>query len=162
MIVLGRAYKENLVLGISMAVVAVGLFLVLGIVLWAATIARIILSTFFFAFSLFCFVFFSTLIILQLLTADDVILYDRAELKIIVRRYRSQYEIALKDIAEIKYYNKGLLSIGPIFFRQELDYGKIGFHLSGGKKIISPNVVKIRETYKSLIDLLAENREDSL
>lgn len=158
--ILGRAYKENLVLGIIMAVVSVACFIALGIILFDITLTRIILSSFFFTFALFCLVFFSTLIILQLLTAENIILFNEQERQFTVYRYRREYKISLNDLREVKYYNKGLLSFGPLIFRTEFDYGKIVFLLNNGTKIVTPNVTKVVETYNLIKDLLDKNNND--
>lgn len=158
--ILGRAYKENLILGIIMAIVAVGLFVALGIILFDTTLARIIVSALFFAFALFCFVFFLTLIILQLLTADIIISFSEQDRQFIINGYRKTFKFTLNDLAEISYYNKGLLSFGAFIFRQEFEYGKICFRLLSGKKIVTPNIENIKECYSDIDDLINKNREE--
>lgn len=158
--VLGRAYKENLVLGITMAIVAIGLLVALGIILFDATIARIIISSFFFAFAFIACAFFLTLIILQLLTSDDVILFDENEGCFIVNGYRRKFEIALNDLNEVKFYNKGFLSFGPFIFKQDFEYGKICFKLMNGKKIITPNINNVKECHLDINILIVKNREN--
>lgn len=152
--IIGRAYKENLIFGIAMAVVAVGLFVALGIILFDTTLARIIISALFFAFAFFCSVFFITLIVLQLLTADTIISYSEQDKQFIINGYRKKFKVALNDLVEVKYYNRGFLSFGAIIFKQEFEYGKICFRLQGGTKIVTPNIENIKECYSDIIDLI--------
>lgn len=153
--ILGRAYKDNLILAIPMAVISVGLFVAIGIITWGDTVARKVVGALFFAVAFLLFVYFSVLIVLQIITQNDVILLNEGNNQLIINRYRRTRTLKFLELEKIEYRNKGLLSLGCIIFPSKLSYGKIIFTLKSGERVITPTVVEVIETHELILNELS-------
>lgn len=146
--VLARAYKENLILGVPMAVISSVLFVFIGIILFDSAAAMIALSCVFFLIALGCLIYFIVLVIRQIMTKAEVVLYDEINTWFTVNCYRQANIIRIDEIIRVEYRNKGLLSFSFIIFSNEFSYGKIIFFLKSGKKIVTPNIENVTEAYE--------------
>ncbi len=153
--VLGRAYKDNLILGIPMAVISVGLFVAIGIITWGDTVAREVVASLFFVSAFLLFIYFSVLIVLQIITKDDIILLNEDNKQLIVNRYRHTRTIYFSELEKAEYRNKGLLSLSFIIFPCKFSYGKIIFTLKNGERVVTPNIVDVIDTHKLILNKLS-------
>ncbi len=150
--IIGFGHKDNLYLGIIMFIIIFLATIIGGIVIFidGKSIYNIIFAILFWLFSLGILILAIALIVIQLKTKKEIILYDANEHIFILNLLNSTIRINSNDIIRIEYCNKGISSLGFLLFPCEMSYGKIFFILNDGIKIKTPLIDNIIDVYHEL------------
>lgn len=154
MIVIAKSHKENLILGGTMFGILIFMCIICGGLIFRPSPIYVVVSSFFWLFSLFMIIFSIYLIYTQTHTKDNIIEYDEYSCVIVIHCIKSDYSINKQKIKNIKLYNKGFQSLGPLIFLSQQSYGKIAFELDNGKKIITPLIDDVLNVYDKLNSLI--------
>lgn len=148
--ILGKAYKENPI------ILAVGFSIIIIILITASILFFIffpdttIFGIIFSIFSLGMIILFIVIMKISLTSKVDILLYDEENKSIIIHKYTKTISIKLDEIKELKYHNKTVSNIGPIFLPMEVNYGEITFYLKNGSKIKTHPLEDVLSAYYEL------------
>jgi len=155
--VLGKAYKENVIL-----ILFIYIFLVV------ASIAGIVLISIFvdkLSYKIISITSISLLIILFSLmpfyvykckkTPKDIIIYNDLDETLTINLYNKKHVVKTSNICVINVHNMG----NRMIFTNKLEEGKLSFYLNDGTKIKTSEIVDVYDVYDKLEKIVFKDRE---